>query len=529
MGCTESQEKLLVKSLAAERESLKKLEMELRSQVNMYEFEISNLKEQVKKRENQENHLIVSLKSELDSLVDQLNSQKSWKSYQILKNLIRNYREVYHYTVYWGFAKWKHTHFSITSLFDLENNELNEEIIAKEINTEEANKLILQENKCLLAKSIIRDLYSKNLENSANNMALSKVVRLFEDMMDLKYSQDLRDIEEKRKPKGIPEFMIDFLNRSFGLKNLANKNLSQIVPTLIKNSESSNYLALFCRLLHVHISDPVGYTIGLFLIRTRIEFNNLINSKGSIISKFAKNTQNTQKLEGGWAFLSDTFNLIYNMFDKSRFTRSIILSLLKPESMSKEHYFLFHISFKMSRVPISPEELYDLLDIKKEGSMLNRTLIQGIVRQLDLWISSENIETIYSAFDSLTTGKVTKDCFVSKLSPKTYFKNSISEKYMISKCQFLEAILELYNKVRLKTTALLMSKITETMLENIDGGIFKELVRSLDPSICEDFCEYMFEEIQNQDSNRHVAKENLVKTLVEYGIGDKTLKSFGKE
>jgi Ca2+-binding EF-hand superfamily protein len=197
--------------------------------------------------------------------------------------------------------------------------------------------------------------------------------------------------------------------------------------------------------------------------------------------------------------------------------------------MSKEHYFLFHISFKMSRVPISPEELYDLLDLKKEGSMLNRTLIQGIVRQLDLWISSENIETIYSAFDSSTTGKVSKDCFVSKLSPKTYFKNSISEKYMISKCQFLEAILELYNKVRLKTTALLMSKITETMLETIDGGIFKELVRSLDQGICEDFCEFMFEEIQNQDSNRHVSKENLVKTLVEYGIGDKTLKSFSKE
>lgn len=528
MGCTESQERLLIQSLASERDDMRKLEMELRSQVNMYQFEINILKEQVKKRENKESRHIQTLKSQLDGLVEELGDQKSWKSYRILKNLIKNYREVYHYSVYWGLSKWKHSYSSQSSMFAIENNEINEDILTKDINTESAFLLISQDNKRLLSKSLIWDLYTKSIENCVSNMPISKVIRLFEDMMDLKYSQDQRDIEEKRKPKSIPDFMVDFLNRSFGLKNLAYKNLSQIIPTLVKNSDTNNYLLFFCRLLHIHHPNPIGYTISLFLIKMRIEFNNLINSRTSIISKFNKNTQNNHKLEGNLAFLNDAFNLIYNILDKSRFARSLLLSLIRPEHITKENYYLFYIAYKMSRVPISPEELFDILDMKKEGVLSNRTLVQGIVRQLDLWISTENVEIIFNAFESLTSGKVSKQCFVSKLNPKVYYKNTNNEKYMVSKCRFLEAVLELYNIVKLKTTALLLVKITADIVDFLDGESFASLVKTLDPTICEDFYDNMLEEIKNMHRDKIVTKDNLVKTLVEYGIGDKTLKCFGK-
>lgn len=47
MGCTESQERLLIQSLTREREETKKLEMDLRSHINLYEFEIKSLKEKL--------------------------------------------------------------------------------------------------------------------------------------------------------------------------------------------------------------------------------------------------------------------------------------------------------------------------------------------------------------------------------------------------------------------------------------------------------------------------------------------------
>ena len=173
-------------------------------------------------------------------------------------------------------------------------NEIEEEIIVKDIDTTEASEIYDKENKELLNNSLVWQAFS-NASDNEEFMTVAKVVRLFEDMMDLKYSQDLRDFEEKRKPKGIPEFFIEFLNRSFGLKSLAQKNIKKIIPTLLKYSENTRFLALVCRLIHINHPEPVGFAIGLFLIKVRIDFNNLITAKAGIIGKFSKNLQTLQK------------------------------------------------------------------------------------------------------------------------------------------------------------------------------------------------------------------------------------------
>lgn len=77
MGCTESQERLLIQSLRKEQEEGKRIEMELRAQINLHEFEISTLQKEIKNQEFEENHKINNLKNELESLVTELNSHKS--------------------------------------------------------------------------------------------------------------------------------------------------------------------------------------------------------------------------------------------------------------------------------------------------------------------------------------------------------------------------------------------------------------------------------------------------------------------
>ena len=77
MGCSESQERLLIQSLSKDKEEARKIEMDLRSQINLYEFEIKTLKEQVKKREGQESQKIIGLKLELETLDSELNAHKA--------------------------------------------------------------------------------------------------------------------------------------------------------------------------------------------------------------------------------------------------------------------------------------------------------------------------------------------------------------------------------------------------------------------------------------------------------------------
>jgi hypothetical protein len=49
-------------------------------------------------------------------------------------------------------------------------------------------------------------------------MSISNVFRLFEDLMDKKYETDICDIAASRQTRTMTEFLMEYLNRNFGLK-----------------------------------------------------------------------------------------------------------------------------------------------------------------------------------------------------------------------------------------------------------------------------------------------------------------------
>ena len=97
---------------------------------------------------------------------------------------------------------------------------------------------------------------------------------------------------------------------------------------------------------------------------------------------------------------------------------------------------------------------------------------------------------------------------------------------MVSKCRFLEAILELYNKVKLKTAGYLLNMITTLGNDWLGIEKFKSLVKNLAPEITDEFIQFMYDEALNTDSANANKKQSFVRVLVSYGIGDKALKNF---
>lgn len=52
-------------------------------------------------------------------------------------------------------------------------------------------------------------------------MTYQNVFKFFENMMDRKFEVDKRDIEDKRVPRTMTEFLMEYLQRQFGIQAIA--------------------------------------------------------------------------------------------------------------------------------------------------------------------------------------------------------------------------------------------------------------------------------------------------------------------
>ena len=516
MGCSSSQEKVLIQSLQDEKAQLVSINSTLLSQLNSCPPPLTPPPNPAPE--------LGLLKDQILSLTQQISELKLSQKSCLLKSLSRAYQKSFTHNLSNSFQSWlSFTKFQKPEIFTLEPPDppqFDEECLRK------AELLISEDFSNLIKTSPVWDLYLKHQDSTVAPMSIQKVLKLFEEMLDLKHAQDLRDLQEKRKPKTVPEFFIDFLNRSFGLKHLALKSLNQIMPVLL-NNVNSGVLELFCKFLHIKVIEPAGYTISLFLIKIRNDFNILMGKSGNKVGKGGRDSQNSQsflKVEGGAAYLSDVFVLVYSLFEKNRLARSLLVQFLQPESVSTEDYFLFHVCFKMARAPISPEELFDLIDSKKLKILPINTLVNGISRVLDLGLNSDTLKIIISILDPKSIGKINKESFALKLSQKAYLKNVKSEKFTVSKFRFLNCTLEVYNKLKLKNLAVILNNLKDTDQEFYEFEEFKSTVKRIDESVSEEFLEFLFEEL----ANAGVGKDGIAKVLTEYSVGCRELKSFGK-
>lgn len=173
---------------------------------------------------------------------------------------------------------------------------------------------------------------SCNLKNE-KPMTYLNIFRFFEDMMDKKFEVDNGDLAARRKPRNMTEFMIEHLNRMFGLKKLAMRHLAQIMPALNQMvNEKQLYGTLFSRLLQIFHPSPIVFPMAMYITRQRIAFNELveksnhdrgieIDTKSAKKSKWSmgKTTHGQAAYDlaacGGEACCFRVLNLIYKLFE----------------------------------------------------------------------------------------------------------------------------------------------------------------------------------------------------------------------
>ena len=141
-----------------------------------------------------------------------------------------------------------------------------------------ADQLINEENKQLLEINPIMISYKLIQGKAEKPMTYLNIFKFLEEIMDKKFETDKKDIKDSRQLRSMTEFMMESLQRKFGIQDLILKFLGQFIPGFYKlYHEGHKYAIFFARLLQLFHPEPVQYSLALYLVKIRMEFHPLID------------------------------------------------------------------------------------------------------------------------------------------------------------------------------------------------------------------------------------------------------------
>ncbi|CAG9318928.1 unnamed protein product [Blepharisma stoltei] len=407
----------------------------------------------------------------------------------------------------------------------------------------QARQSILEEKMKMLKNNLIMDQYSKVETKTAKLMNYSNIFTFLEEMMDSKYKTDLRDLKDKRKPRSMTEFLMEFLNRRFGIENLAMKTLSQILPTL-KNlvDENHPYACFFARLLQIFHPDPVPYNLSLYLVRARMEFHPLIEKADKLketigfnLSKEAQQKNTTHGRAqfdyagtGGEAMVIDVIKHAYLLFEEDPESGTLFFEKICPERVNFNDFIAFLISNKMRKKGKRPEELFHKLDKERTNSISAQIFIDGAKNDLELWISNENIQNFFQQLDSSGNGEVDLNEFTAVINIDKYTKCTTHLDYIVTKEKFLNALIDVYEFRQIRDGAFLRQTLMQNSLVLMDFETFAETIKLIDNEVSQRKIEDLHSEALSVSVEPHIGVDSdaFVKIALRHGIGNYGLGSF---
>jgi hypothetical protein len=351
-------------------------------------------------------------------------------------------------------------------------------------------EFLQEEKRKALETNVMVENFNKAGGKPERPLTIPQALKFFEDMMDKKFDADLGDIKNGRPLRTLPDFFLEFLSRTFGLKKLAIKMLCQIIPTLeLMNTDGSPYCQFYCRLVQVSHPDPVPFPLAIFLTRVRIEFNPLAekylrdkearDSRKGIKREVGKGKGKDANTTGGEAYLIDVMGYVSSIFEGDRRSSELMLKLIQPSGIETVDYVVFRLCNKISKQGITLENAFLALDKDGRGAITESEFVRATRRVLELWVSVEDLSLL---FRMITNGarEMTKEMFLAKINFKSYPENCKSDLYIVSRVTFLLSLIEVYHSRQKHDGARIKSLIGS---RTVTQESFEALIKRLDPTI----------------------------------------------
>jgi hypothetical protein len=353
-------------------------------------------------------------------------------------------------------------------------------------------------------------LFSISIVDSVEvSYTLKKTLKLFEDLMDAKYFLDCKELKMMRKPRELSEFLIDYLNRSFGIQSVAQKVLKQLLVTLETN-QSHEYLKLFSRLLKIYTPSPIPLNLLVFLTKLRMDLNKIIKQRSQNLLKFKvdlKKIDAEEKDQGGYAFLTDVFDYVTQSF-KDKGTKEVLYQYLSPQKLPVHTYLVFYYLYRVTKTGQS---------IPNTALAPRSTVLEDIITLIDFNLTPGQLESLTKFIENEETKNL-----ASVLSIKSFEINAAT--YLISKCEVLSKFIEAYKSLRNKFIELAAKEYRKHSEMNQEK--FAKAVFSIDNKVTPDFVTRIYQEGLSHKNNSEIDENTFVFLVVYYHLGP--MKEFRK-
>jgi chromosome segregation ATPase len=501
-------------------------------QVRFLEEESARLRSEAAERSQE----LLVCKTKLQAVRRDLSKKK--KAY-LLRALVHIYKQSYNIKLAFGYFKllWTQPDVDIANSADFRNFENLQADKLTDPEIEEGEKILTRAKTALLTENPVK-LTFENAGLSESPLAYANVFAFFEDLMDKKYEIDQADIVARREPRSMAEFMLEHLNRKFGLKKLEVRYLCQLMPALhLLYREEQPYGTLFCRLLQVYHPDPVPFELAVVLTRVRIEFCKLMErtSKGRDDrdskrgqKQISKKHQSMLAYElqacGGEVFLADLMDLVYQWFASDPECGEMFIELLKPPHISQADFVTFLICQRMVTMGKDPSSIFSLL--AQDFTELNlERFVTGLRQSLDLWVSVESISLVFDLIDVDASSDVTKEEFSLKIGFDQYYFRARSDDYVVTKCCFLNAFVEAYRVLQTRQAARLLRIFYEYATGAMNLTQFRKVIQIVDPGLTISSIDQLYSKGigMSQHSREGLDRDAFCSVLLKYSIGFKSV------
>jgi hypothetical protein len=482
--------------------------------------------------------LLGNVQNDYSSLLNDISEYKNWKLTASLKNVAKLIKRNISQSYKKYFEIWKAEFVSVNWLQtidiseDMKSTEDPEPAPVQEEGTCEINIKIFDE---LLDNNIIVEKYRSQCNKEDKMMLESVAIKLLEDMLDRKYESVMKELKAKVMPTPMPEFLLKHLFVTFGLKNLAYKNLCQLIPTLENMYRKGDKAGIFyCKLLNIVDPEPIPLSLAIALLYVRNNFMQLLEKPTAhkkrndkkLTRNMSTNRVSLVRTLQGMISLSDAMNLLYVLYENDKSTRKHALRLLKPEKMRDVDYLHFTICFKLSKLGMTPDSFYRVVDKGNFGSVSYKKLVLGLRYYIDCVLSNAEIDTLMRLLNTNEQSRVTLENFVSNIRLDKFFFDS--KENNITGYELLSSIYESQFILMKKNTHEIASMFRSYNMDSLPFDIFSKIVIQLNSRLSQEVILKLYSEGLNLSGSGDLTIDGFCRIILDRNIGGMGLGTLGK-
>ena len=323
-------------------------------------------------------------------------------------------------------------------------------------------------------------------------MSIVTFYNLMEEIMDKKVIADNNDLLEGKKPAFFSDFTLEYLLKLHGVKKVAQKDISRMIPILYQQFHADVPLSIFLsRILHMFHANPATLEATVVALRLAVEFKPLAEryAESRNVRNLAPLSEAQKMITGGEAMLFDVLGAFYDRFAQDQLFSWHFLRFLKPRTVTVADYVCSVIHwFAHSKLEVDHEKVWEMMNGEGGDSLSEEGFVQGVTSRVGVALSPKILKEAHRAM--APSGILTRNTLETRAAS---LKNAAPEDFVVNKGGFLLAVLEAYN-ARLRRNAIqLYTQFENSGTSQIDTIQFGTLAREYEAGLSNDCVEKLFE------------------------------------